>query len=269
MPDDNDEYPLFSDYYGIMPIPRRGGIFQVSKAGGRLPGTPGMAGAARGFSGGERLGARKESLLVKDQTYLVPREGVTHVVSENYSYKSDTYYTILSQEMKGACVAPSSQSVLDASVVPICLEKARLAGIVICDWGISHSYVPFPALLYGINYFASSSDCHPVAGPEETKAAIKHVTNCGKYPFCYQGLGEGDYIHRVHSIFGRISTGDAGISCLAGKVYDLFGIPLQTLVVRERDGEYAFSSLAPCRYSALSRDEKAILQAYIECQEFL
>ncbi len=154
-------------------------------------------------------------------------------------------------------------------MVPICLEKARLAGIAVCEWGISHSYVPFPALLYGINYFASSSDYHPVAGPDETKAAIKHVTNCGKYPFCYQGLGEGDYIHRVHSIFGRISSGDAGISRLAGDVYELFRIPLQTLVVREREGDYAFSSLAPCRYSALSRDEKVLLQAYIERQEFL
>ena len=215
------------------------------------------------------MSTRKEPLLVKDQTYLVPRDGVTHVVSENYSYKSDTYYAILSQEMKGVSVAPSSQSVLDANVVPICLEKARLAGIEVCEWGISHSYVPFPALLYGINYFASSSDYHPVAGPDETKAAIKHVTNCGKYPFCYQGLGEGDYIHRFHAVFGRVATGDAGIASLAGKVYDLFRIPLQTLVVRERAGDYAFSSLAPCRYSSLSRDEKAILHAYIERQEFL
>jgi hypothetical protein len=269
MPDNDDEYPLFSDYYGITPLPGRDGIFPFSGAEGRKPDTPAAARTAPVFPGGERMGARKDSVLVKDQTYLISREGVTHVVSENYSYKSDTYYAILSQEMKGVTVAPSSQSVLDANVVPICLEKARLAGIEVCEWGISHSYVPFPALLYGINYFASSSDYHPVAGPDETKAAIKHVTNCGKYPFCYQGLGEGDYIHRVHSIFGRISTGDAGISRLAGEVYELFRIPLQTLVVRERDGDYAFSSLAPCRYSALSRDEKVLLQAYIERQEFL
>jgi hypothetical protein len=215
------------------------------------------------------MSTRKDPLLMKDQTYLVPRDGVTHVVSENYSYKSDTYYAILSQEVKGTNVAPSSQAVLDANVVPICLEKARLAGIEVCDWGISHSYVPFPALLYGINYFASSSDYHPVAGHDETRAAVKHVTNSGKYPFCYQGLGEGDYIHRVHAIFGRVATGDPGIASLAGKVYELFRIPLQTLVVRERAGDYAFSSLAPCRYSALSRDEKVLLQAYIERQEFL
>jgi hypothetical protein len=266
---ENDDYPLFSDYYGIMPFPGRDGIVPVSPAGKRPRDTPRAAGTAYGFPGGDRMGSRKDSPLVKDRTYMVPREGVTHVVSENYSYKSETYYAILSQEMKGVHVEPSSQSVLDANVVPICLEKARLAGIEVCDWGISHSYVPFPALLYGINYFASSSDYHPVSGPDETKAAIKHVTNCGKYPFCYQGLDEGDYIHRVHSIFGGVSTGDAGISRLAGKVYDLFRIPLQTLVVRERNGEYAFSSLAPCRYSALSRDEKAVLQAYIERQEFL
>jgi hypothetical protein len=215
------------------------------------------------------MAAKRDSVLAKDHIYLVPREGVTHVVSENYSYKSDTYYTILSQEMKGVHVAPTSQAVLDAGVVPICLEQARLAGIRVCEWGISHSYVPFPALLYGIHYFASSSDYHPVAGPDETKAAIRHVTNCGKYPFCYQGLGEGDYIHRVHSIFGRVSTAEAGISRLAEEIYELFRIPLQTLVVRERNGDYAFSSLAPCRYSTLSRDEKGLLQAYVGRQEFL
>jgi len=42
------------------------------------------------------------------------------VVAEDYSYKTECYYTLLSRELSGEPVDPDSQAVLDAAVVPLC-----------------------------------------------------------------------------------------------------------------------------------------------------
>ena len=42
-----------------------------------------------------------------------------------------------------------------------------------------------------------------VKDEETAKDVIKHVTNKGKYPFCYQKLAEGANIVAVTSVFGN------------------------------------------------------------------
>ena len=59
------------------------------------------------------------------------------MISEDYSYKTEPYYTILHHELDGKIVSPTSSAVLDAFVVPICLERPKSAGIPVCEWGIS------------------------------------------------------------------------------------------------------------------------------------
>jgi hypothetical protein len=76
-----------------------------------------------------RANSRREQNIIKDSLYVIRRDEVYHVISENYSYKTETYYTILDHEQGGKTVRPSSRAVLDAYVVPICLERARLGGI--------------------------------------------------------------------------------------------------------------------------------------------
>ncbi len=212
---------------------------------------------------------KRDSLFQKDHIFEVKRDGVLHVVSEAYFYKTDTYYTILSLEMKGVPVFPGSTAVLDAYVVPICLEKAGLAGIPVCEWIISQSYVQYPAIIYGINYFATSAEFAVVEDPGEGKKAIKHVTNNGKYPFCYQKLDTGASIRKAVAIFGKICSGDPLLADIAEKVYSLFRIPLVTMVMVSNGGTLHLSSLAPTRYSRLTHEEKALLHAYVTNQEFL
>lgn len=133
---------------------------------------------------------KRESLLTRDTMFTLSRDGIVHVVSENYYYKAEPYYTILNYENRGIEVRPLSRAVLDAYVVPICLERAERAGIRVCEWGISQGSVPLPAILYGLNYFATTSDFFIVHDTVNAKEVIKHVTNKGKYPFCYQKLPE-------------------------------------------------------------------------------
>ena len=101
---------------------------------------------------------KREQAIPKDSLFFIRRDNISHIISENYSYKTETYYSILSYELEGRPVLPSSRVILDAYVVPLCLERAKRGGIPVCDWGISQGYVPLPVILYGLNYFATTSD---------------------------------------------------------------------------------------------------------------
>jgi hypothetical protein len=212
---------------------------------------------------------KREQGIFKDSLFFLMRDDVFHIISENYSYKTETYYSILCHELEGKHVRPSSSAILDAYVVPLCLERAKREGIPVCDWGISQGYVPLPAILYGLNYFATTSDFFVVDDNSKAKEVIKHITNIGKYPFCYQKLDEGATIHSCIGIFGKTATPCTGISHLAEKVYEHFSIPLVTMVFVKSDEEYRLSALAPTKYSQLSGEERILLSAYISHQEFL
>ena len=216
-----------------------------------------------------RANSRREQNIIKDSLYVIRRDGAYHVISENYSYKTETYYTILGHELDGKTVRPSSRAVLDAYVVPICLERAKLGGIPVCEWGISQAYVPLPAILYGLNYFATTSDFFVVYDNDKAKEVIKHITNIGKYPFCYQKLVDGATVDSCVGIFGRSPTSCPPLARLVEKVYGCFSIPIFTMVFIKSGEQYLLSSLAPTRYSQLSADERTLLAAYLSHQEFL
>jgi len=212
---------------------------------------------------------KKEPLMTRDSLAVVTRDHAYHVISEDYSYKTEAYYTILEHELAGEDIRPSSRSVLDAFVVPICLERAKLAGVPVMEWGISQAYVPLPAILYGLNYFATASDFFVVQDNEQAKDVVKHITNKGKYPFCYQKLGDGATIHTCTAVFGQTTGSCAAIGGYAAMIYDLFHIPLVSMVFVRTEKEFALSSLAPTRYTHLTHKERSLLAAYRKGQEFL
>ncbi len=212
---------------------------------------------------------RRDAAIARDALFTVWRDNILHVVSGSYFYKTEPYYSILRYELEGIPVRPSSASVLDAYVVPVCLERAHLAGIPVCEWGISQGYTPLPAILYGLNYFATASDYAVVRDNDRAKEVVKHITNKGKYPFCYQKLEEGAEIGSCVAVFGKTSGTCRHAEDLAKHVYDLFALPLVTLVyVRSGDG-IRLSSLSPVKYSQMSEGERALLSAHISGQEFL
>ena len=216
-----------------------------------------------------KTNGHRETGLLRDSLHVLERDGVWHVISEDYSYKTESYYTILDYELHRKNVRPASTAVLDAYVVPLCLERAKLAGIPVAEWGISQGFVPLPAIIYGLNYFATSADFFVVGDDGKAKEVIAHVTNKGKYPFCYQKIPPDATVHSCVSIFGRTTDSCAAISGLAEKIYQIFSIPLVTTVFVRTGREYRLSSLSPTKYSRISSDERALLSAYLAHQEFL
>lgn len=218
---------------------------------------------------GSRPQAKRDNALLKDSLFVIRRNDIHHVISENYYYKTEPYYTILRHELEGKRVEPSSSAVLDAYVIPICLSRLASAGIPVCEWGISQAYVPLPAILYGLNYFSTTLDYFVVNDNEKAKDVIKHITNNGKYPFCFQKYPEGSEIYTCTSIFGRTAGAGMPVADYAQKIYEIFFLPLVKMVFIKTGASYAISSLSPTRYAQLSEGERALLSAYLSNQEFL
>ncbi len=247
-------FESFPPCTGPVSIPKKEGVAMPVQPGQKTP---------------VRLGIKRDHGLIKDSLFTLQRADGWHVISEDYSYKTDAYYTILRMEMEGKRIEPSTAALIDAFVVPICLERAKIAGIPVCEWEISQGYVPLPSIIYGLNYFASASDFSVVYDNEAAKEVTKHLTNRGKYPFCYQKLEENAEIFQRIAIFGKTAGSLKEIENIAERIYKLFSIPLVKMVLVKNGKYYALSSLSPVRYTHLSDEERLLLEAYLSRQEFL
>lgn len=188
----------------------------------------------------------------------------TYVISEDYSFKTETYYRIVSLEVEGKTPVPTSRETLEAYVVPVCLARAQGAGIPVLPWEISDHQVPLPAILYGVHYFADPSEYSVVRDPETAARVVRFITNGGKYPFCYQAIGEDTEIFPVTAIFGRTASAPDEVVPLCTEIYRVFHIPLVNCIFARTGDRFALSALTPVKYSSLARDERAILQQVME-----
>ncbi|MDD1660034.1 MAG: hypothetical protein LUQ62_02385 [Methanomicrobiales archaeon] len=188
----------------------------------------------------------------------------TYVISEDYSFKTETYYRIVSLEVKGKATVPSSRETLEAYVVPVCLSRAEGAGIPVLPWVISDRQVPLPAILYGVHYFADPSEYSVVRDAETAGRVVRFITNGGKYPFCYQPIGEETGILPVTAIFGKTASAPDGVGLLCAEIYRVFHLPLVNCIFAQTGDRFALSSLTPVRYSSLAREERAILSQVME-----
>ncbi len=196
--------------------------------------------------------------------YTLNEDNSQYIVNESYFYKTEPYYTIVKNENEGIKTIPSSSDVLDAYIVPICLEKAKLAGIPVCDWVISNQYVSLPAIVYGLNYFSTPSDHFVVSDLEGARTVIKHITNHGRYPFCYQKIGDTSSVNKCVSIFGKTVNCCEQVSSMVEKIYEVFRVPLVEIVLVKDQSGCRLSSLAPVKYSQLSKEETEMLQDLLD-----
>ena len=215
------------------------------------------------------LRAKSGPALSRESIHTVERDGTSYLVSENYSYKSEAYYAILMQETQGLRVEPGTKAILDAFVVPICLERARMDGIPVAEYSISQSCIPAPAVIYGLNYFACTSHFEVLGQDDSARELVRHVTNNGKYPFCSQRLDAGARIERAVSIFGNVCCNDPALAEMAAGVWESFRIPLVEIVSIRGPGGLRLSSICPVRYSRLTPAEKELLSLYLSGQVFL
>jgi hypothetical protein len=143
-------------------------------------------------------------------------------------------------------------------------DSDLLAGIPVCEWIISNVYVSLPAIVYGLNYFSTPSDHFLVSDLEEAKQIIKHVTNRGRYPFCYQKISERATVVKCVSIFGKTINCCEKSRDMAERIYEVFRLPLVEIVMVKDEAGCRLSSLSPVKYSQLSKDETEMLQDLLD-----
>ena len=68
------------------------------------------------------MNQRRDQIPKKDIMYTLVEDGSQYIVNESYFYKTEPYYAIVKSENEGIITTPSSRDVLDAYIVPICLE---------------------------------------------------------------------------------------------------------------------------------------------------
>jgi len=201
---------------------------------------------------------------------IVRRDHAIHVIAEDYSYKTEAYYTILRHELAGEDIRPL-QPCRPRRLCRAHLPRTGKARRESPSWN-GASRRPTSRCRQSstvLNYFATASDFFVVQDNEQAKDVVKHITNKGKYPFCYQKLGDGATIHTCTAVFGRTTGSCAVIGGYAKMIYDLFAIPLVSMVFVKTGKELALSSLAPTRYTHLTVQERDLLAAYRDEQEFL
>jgi hypothetical protein len=202
--------------------------------------------------------------LKKDAIYEISEGDTTFFVSDNYFYKSEAYYRIVHHEIQGKRAVPSSKNLIEAFVVPICLEKARMHGIRVCPWEVSYSYAPLPSIAYGIHYYADPAEYSILRESEVAREVIHHITNHGRYPFCYQPIADSSEVFSFIGVFGETTEEQPKLRHLARTIYRTFQIPFLSITVM-RDGEnYALSSLSNAKYSKLPPEDRALLRTHLE-----
>ncbi|MDD1679771.1 MAG: RimK-like ATPgrasp N-terminal domain-containing protein [Methanomicrobiales archaeon] len=200
----------------------------------------------------------------KDTVYEKVEGATTFLVSDNYFYKSETYYRIVRHEIEGKYAIPSSKDLIEAFVVPICLEKARMQGIRVCSWEVSYSYAPLPSIAYGIHYYSDPAEYSILRDSEVAREVIHHITNHGRYPFCYQPITDSSEVFPVIAVFGDTTEDEPELRQLAMTVYTTFRVPFLSMTVLWDGENYSLSSLSNAKYSKLSPGDRTLLRAHLE-----
>ena len=150
----------------------------------------------------------KEHVMARDSLAVISRDHACHVIAEDYCTSPRRIIPFLPANwpvtISARPAVPCSMHswYLSASSVRKTRVSRSLGG------GSRRPTSRFPAILYGLNYFATASDYFVVQNNTQAKEVIRHITNKGKYPFCYQKLEDTATITTCTAVFGR-TTGSA------------------------------------------------------------
>lgn len=177
-------------------------------------------------------------------------------LSGDYSYLSTGYYDSLDAELSKRKIIPTTQDSLDAYVVPIAMEKARVNELATPPYEIITDKLPSaPMMAYPINPFFSTGEL--ITGQENLEQRRKALSMTGKYAVLCQKL-EGDYrIDVVRCIMGKCLN--EPYELFAQDVFEIFRIPLMRIRVIVVSKEYQLSAIEALKYDELTLNEKKLL----------
>lgn len=185
-------------------------------------------------------------------------KNATHLnLAGDYRYMGAGYYASLDAELEGLKVLPTTADALDAYVVPIALEKARLAHLATPHFDIvTDKFPPLPVLAYAINPFSTMVEL--VSQGDDLAAKFKALTMTGKYATLCQRLPDDYRLDVVRCVLGHTLVRE--YAELAEKLFAIFRLPLMRVRVIVTTSDYLFSAIEPLPFDELTLNEKRLLR---------
>lgn len=178
-------------------------------------------------------------------------------LSGDYTYLSDGYYTSLEAERAGLSVLPTTAEALDAYVVAIAMEKARLGGVPVPDHQIVTDRFPAPPIMaYPINPFTLQGELLLDVAAIESRR--KGLTYTGKYAVLAQTLPPDYRIDLLRLVLGRSLA--PPYEEFGAQLFELFRVPLMRVRVIVTPKEYLLSAIEPLPFGQLSEEERGLLE---------
>jgi hypothetical protein len=178
-------------------------------------------------------------------------------VAGDYTYLTRGYYAALDAELEGKLVLPTTADALDAYVVPIAMEKARLAGIPVPEYEIVvERFPPPPMLAYPINPFSVRGEL--LLDDAAVESRRKGLTYTGKYAVLIQRLPGDHRVDVLRLVLG--TTPVAEYQAFGARVFEAFRLPLMRVRVIVTPKAYLLSAIEPLPFKDLDDAERAVLE---------
>ncbi len=209
----------------------------------------------------------KSSLIAEAirHNYLALAEDKINInLSGKYGYLESAYYFSQDLENRQETVRPTCKEILDAYIVPVSLEKAKLAGIGIPNYYLTNGYFEPPVIIDPINPFMWRSS---IILKSSRKAQIaKSLTRNYTYAICCQELPPLSKVVTFHAVMGWSVS--ERYRKIAEAIWKIFSIPVATvrIIITDDDG-IIFSSISDLAFESLNMRELAYLQERITWAE--
>lgn len=185
----------------------------------------------------------------------------------DYTYLLEGYYQTLQSQLSGVNIHPTTEESLDAYIIAIAMEKAKINKINVPDYRVvtdKSKIEVFPVLGYAMNPFSSNS--YIIDNPKFYEHKIKSLTLSGKYLALIQQLPSEDYrLDTIRCILGTTTVDEYKDFCKA--VFKVFKVPLMKIKVIVTLDNYLLSAIEPLDYDTLTINEKKILEGMGEWQK--
>jgi len=197
---------------------------------------------------------------VRKRLYVLDTElpSTTLLLNGDYEYLGEGYYACAEAEGEG--ILPTCADTLDAYIVPIALERARISGLAVPEWHLTNGSFEAPAILYGVNPFARSHEVVREGGDKE--AAARKISRQGKFVICCQSLPHGAEIVEFEMILGH--SIDSRFSTWARDIYDIFHLPLARVRLIEANGQFYLSAIERLPYGDMSNEGRVLLESRLK-----
>jgi len=174
----------------------------------------------------------------------------------DYTCLTEGYYRSLDAECRGLEVVPTVAACLDAYVVPIATEVAKLHGIEVPATSLVTDRWPRPPVLaYPVNPFSSKVEL--IVDLAAERARRSGLTYTGMYLVACQVLPHEFRIDVVRVVLGVTQV--AEYAAFAAACFPAFQIPLMRVrTIVSRDASH-FSGIGPLPFRSLTQEERRVI----------